>query len=48
MALVRKSFWHLLSAFPRVERVMHIVGVRETSDHRWLALGETLEVTWAL
>lgn len=48
MALVRKSLWHLLSVFPRVERVMHTVGVRETSDHRWLALGEMLGVTRAL
>lgn len=48
MALVRKSLRHLLSVFPRVERVMHTAGVRETSDHRWLALGEALEVTWAL
>lgn len=48
MALVRKSLWHLLSVFPRVESVTHTVGVHETSDHRWLALGETLEVTWAL
>lgn len=48
MALMRKSLWRLLPVFPRVERVIHTVGVRETSDHRWLALEETLEVTWAL